>query len=113
MALADETMMIEGDTPVAAFLDGDAIVAAARAMGAGAIHPGYGFLSENAASARAVEAAGTVWIGPAPATLELMGDKIPPRRFVPVRRFPVASSVIEADDPDDFAAHSRQSGAPT
>src|SRR3546814_9619741 len=48
MALADETMMIEGDTPVAAFLDGDAIVAAARAMGAGAIHPGYGFLSENA-----------------------------------------------------------------
>ncbi|ALJ16482.1 acetyl-CoA carboxylase biotin carboxylase subunit [Sphingopyxis macrogoltabida] len=112
MALADETMMIEGDTPVAAFLDGDAIIAAARAMGAGAIHPGYGFLSENAAFARAVEAAGIVWIGPAPETIDLMGDKISARRFVAERGFPVAPSVIEEDDPGNFAAHARAVGAP-
>src|SRR3546814_1969257 len=112
MALAHETLMIEGHTPVAAFRDGVAIVAAARAMGAGAIHPGYGFLSENAAFARAVEAAGIVWIGPAPETIDLMGDKISARRFVAERGFPAAPSVIEDDDPDNFAAHARTVGSP-
>jgi acetyl-CoA/propionyl-CoA carboxylase biotin carboxyl carrier protein len=112
MALADETILLEGDMPVAAFLDGTAIIAAARAMGAGAIHPGYGFLSENAAFARAVEAAGIVWIGPAPETIDLMGDKISARRFVAERGFPVAPSVIEEDDPGNFAAHARAVGAP-
>src|SRR3546814_4269523 len=81
-------------------------------MGAGAIHQGYGFLSENAAFARAVEAAGIVWIGPAPETIDLMGDKISARRFVAERGFPVAPSVIEDDDPDNFAAHARTVGAP-
>ena len=103
---------INGATPVAAYLDGEQIIAKAVAAGAGAIHPGYGFLSENAAFARAVTAAGIVFVGPAAETIELMGDKIRARNFVAERGFPVAPSAIEDDDPSSFAARARQVGAP-
>ena len=64
LALADGVITIEGATPVAAFLDGAQIIAKALAEGARAIHPGYGFLSENAGFCRAVADAGLVFIGP-------------------------------------------------
>ncbi|KHK56257.1 carbamoyl-phosphate synthase large subunit [Ralstonia sp. A12] len=71
---ADEAVPLPGTGP-RAYLDGDAILAAARAVGADAIHPGYGFLSENAAFARACAQAGVQFIGPAPHVLDLFGDK--------------------------------------
>ncbi|MBP7649533.1 MAG: carbamoyl-phosphate synthase large subunit [Phenylobacterium sp.] len=71
---ADEAVGLKGSGP-AAYLDGAQILEAARASGADAIHPGYGFLSENAAFARACAEAGVTFVGPAPETLELFGDK--------------------------------------
>lgn len=112
LALADGTIEITGPTPVAAYLDGAQILARAREAGADAIHPGYGFLSENAGFARAVEAAGMVFIGPRPETIELMGDKVRARDFVARRGFPVAPSAIEDDDPASFAERARAVGAP-
>ena len=69
VGLADEAVLVES------YLDGAEMIRAARATGARSIHPGYGFLSENAGFARAVSEAGLSWIGPPPEAIELMGDK--------------------------------------
>ena len=71
VAEADEAVRLPGT-----YLDADAILEAAQATGAGAIHPGYGYLSENAGFARAVASAGLAWVGPSPEAIEQMGDKI-------------------------------------
>ncbi len=109
--LADIVIPIEG-TPVGSYLDGEQIIRKARAADVNSIHPGYGFLSENAAFARQVADAGMTFIGPSPATIELMGDKIRARAFVADRGFPVAPSAIEDDDPATFAERARTVGAP-
>jgi urea carboxylase len=72
---ADTAVRIGGPAPADSYLRADAILEAAAATGAGAVHPGYGFLSENAAFARAVEDAGLAFVGPAPAHLDLFGAK--------------------------------------
>ncbi|HKF30697.1 MAG TPA: biotin carboxylase N-terminal domain-containing protein, partial [Candidatus Binataceae bacterium] len=72
---ADQAVLV-GPAPAAeSYLKIDRILDAARRTGADAIHPGYGFFSENASFARAVEKAGLIWIGPPPEAIEKMGDK--------------------------------------
>jgi len=80
VAMADEAVAI-GPAPAAeSYLRGERMVAAARATGADAVHPGYGFLAENAAFVEALEAAGIVFIGPTRAAIAAMGDKLESKR---------------------------------
>jgi propionyl-CoA carboxylase alpha chain/3-methylcrotonyl-CoA carboxylase alpha subunit/acetyl-CoA/propionyl-CoA carboxylase biotin carboxyl carrier protein len=112
LAEADETVELHGDPPVSAWLDGPGLIAAARAAGCDAIHPGYGFLSENAGFAHAVAQAGLTFVGPTAAAIELMGDKITARRFAQRCGVPVTPSADEADDPERFAERARAIGFP-
>ena len=74
---ADESYLVgQGKGPVAAYLDIDSIISIAKAKNVDMIHPGYGFLSENAEFARACENAGITFVGPKPELLEKMGDKV-------------------------------------
>ena len=73
---ADVAVRLPGNTPAETYLDIAAVLGAAKASGADAIHPGYGFLSENADFARAVTGAGLTWVGPTPESMDAMGSKI-------------------------------------
>ncbi|ANH37535.1 Acetyl-/propionyl-coenzyme A carboxylase alpha chain [Nocardioides dokdonensis FR1436] len=104
VAEADAAVRLPGHAPAETYLRSDLVLEAARAAGADAIHPGYGFLSENADFARAVEAAGLTWVGPAPESIEQMGSKIESKKLMEAAGVPVLTNhgvetATEADLP--------------
>jgi acetyl-CoA carboxylase, biotin carboxylase subunit len=88
---ADAAVLIGPAQPAASYLNGPAVLAAAKETGARAIHPGYGFLSENADFAESVIAAGLIWVGPAPGSMARMGDKISARNLMEEAGVPVSA----------------------
>jgi len=100
--LADEAYPVGGPRPQESYLRGDAIIAAALASGAQAIHPGYGFLSENADFADAVEAAGLVFIGPKAASMRKMGSKAGAKELMAAAGVPVVPGYTGEDQSPDL-----------
>ncbi|MBS0578732.1 MAG: biotin/lipoyl-binding protein [Proteobacteria bacterium] len=110
---ADEAVRIGPAAARDSYLDGARIIAAARASGAEAIHPGYGFLSENAGFARACEQAGLLFVGPPAASIEAMGSKILAKQRMQARGVPVLPGYAgEQQDLAHLAAHARAAGLP-
>ncbi len=111
--LADEAVAIGPPQASKSYLNSEAIIAAARETAAGAIHPGYGFLSENAGFAEAVEAAGIAFVGPAPETIRTMGDKAAARAAAMRAGVPIVpGSVLEVTDLDNARAAAHEIGYP-
>ena len=98
--------------PARSYLSIDAVMAAADESGATAIHPGYGFLSENADFAAAVIASGRIWIGPRPATMASLGSKIEARRLACAADIPVIPGYDQSQDPHDLIQAAEQIGYP-
>jgi acetyl-CoA/propionyl-CoA carboxylase biotin carboxyl carrier protein len=110
---ADEAHALDGDTAADSYLDIAKLIAVARRSGADAVHPGYGFLSENAEFARSVIDAGLTWIGPPPAAIDALGDKVRARHIAASVGAPLspgtADPVASADEVVEFA---REFGLP-
>jgi acetyl-CoA/propionyl-CoA carboxylase, biotin carboxylase, biotin carboxyl carrier protein len=111
--LADEAYALGGDTSVETYLDIDKLLGVAARAGADAVHPGYGFLAENAGFARAVIDAGLIWIGPPPAAIEALGDKVSARHIAQRAGAPlVAGTPDPVKDVDEVLAFAAGHGLP-
>ncbi|MEV8399327.1 acetyl/propionyl/methylcrotonyl-CoA carboxylase subunit alpha [Streptomyces niveus] len=110
---ADEAFALGGDTPAASYLDMAKVLQAAKDSGADAIHPGYGFLSENAEFAQAVLDAGLTWIGPPPQAIRDLGDKVAARHIAQRAGAPlVAGTPDPVSGADEVVAFAKEHGLP-
>jgi acetyl/propionyl-CoA carboxylase alpha subunit len=110
---ADEAVHLPGAAPAATYLRGDLLIDAARRTGAGAVHPGYGFLSENAGFARDCEDAGLVFVGPPPAAIEAMGSKLAAKELMARAGVPVlGGEAVDGEEPEALLAAARRIGFP-
>jgi acetyl-CoA carboxylase biotin carboxylase subunit len=110
---ADFAQRLGPPPPRASYLDGAKVIEAARRAGADAVHPGYGFLAENAEFARSVAEAGLVWIGPPASALAAMGEKTAARRAMQIAGVPVVPGTVEpVEDPRELERVAREIGYP-
>ncbi|MFG2499746.1 acetyl/propionyl/methylcrotonyl-CoA carboxylase subunit alpha [Streptomyces sp. NPDC048441] len=110
---ADEAFALGGDTPATSYLDFSKVLAAAKDAGADAVHPGYGFLSENADFAQAVLDAGLIWIGPPPQAIRDLGDKVAARHIAQRAGAPlVAGTPDPVSGSDEVVAFAQENGLP-
>jgi acetyl-CoA/propionyl-CoA carboxylase, biotin carboxylase, biotin carboxyl carrier protein len=110
---ADEAFALGGDTPAASYLDIGKILAAAATAGADAVHPGYGFLSENADFAQAVLDAGLTWIGPPPQAIRDLGDKVAARKIAQRAGAPLVPGTADpVSGAAEVTAFAREHGLP-
>src|SRR5690606_19922602 len=113
VAEADEAVPIGPANPAQSYRNVEAVLAAAKSSGAQAIHPGYGFLAENAELAREVQAQGLTWVGPDPEAIAVMGDKINARNLMAAAGRPVAPGTTEpVGDAAAAATAAREIGLP-
>ncbi|RYP86323.1 biotin/lipoyl-binding protein [Nocardioides guangzhouensis] len=111
--LADEAYSLEGATPADSYLDIAKIIAVAERSGADSVHPGYGFLAENADFAQAVIDAGLTWIGPPPSAIESLGDKVRARHIAEKVGAPLAPGTKDPlADADEAVAFAEENGLP-
>ena len=108
---ADTAIALNGTTSAETYLNVEKVLDACRRTGADAVHPGYGFLSENAAFARAVTEAGIRWVGPSPEAIEQMGDKLAAKRVIVEAEVPTLPA-IELKPGQDVAAAAEEIGYP-
>ncbi|QIQ02997.1 acetyl/propionyl/methylcrotonyl-CoA carboxylase subunit alpha [Streptomyces liangshanensis] len=110
---ADEAFALGGDTPATSYLDMAKVLGAAKDSGADAVHPGYGFLSENAEFAQAVLDAGLTWIGPPPQAIRDLGDKVAARHIAQRAGAPlVAGTPDPVSGSDEVVAFAKENGLP-
>jgi acetyl/propionyl-CoA carboxylase alpha subunit len=113
VAQADVAVHLPGNSPADTYLRGDLLVAAARAAGADAVHPGYGFLSERAGFAQEVLDAGLVWIGPSPAAIAAMGSKLASKDLMRNAGVPVLpEATVRHGETDALIGAARDIGYP-
>ncbi|MGW6376764.1 acetyl/propionyl/methylcrotonyl-CoA carboxylase subunit alpha [Rhodococcus sp. NPDC055112] len=111
--LADEAFALGGQTSAESYLVFDKILDAAKRSGADAIHPGYGFLSENADFAQAVIDAGLIWIGPSPQSIRDLGDKVTARHIAERAKAPMAAGTKDpVKNADEVVAFAKEYGVP-
>ena len=111
--LADEAYSLDGSTPAESYLSIEKILALAAKSGADSVHPGYGFLAENADFAQAVIDAGLIWIGPPPDAIRSLGDKVAARHIAQKVGAPLVSGTKDpVKDADEVVAFAKENGLP-